>query len=237
MNAHRPLLLAALLAFAAVPAFAAFESIRIRSDNDLPRFPPALLVEGITRGHAIVAISVDTEGKLDDLLVLGYSHERLARATTEVMKDWRFVPARLDGQPVRAQLELRLDFTVEGAVITSNITERFIADLFGNAIERRAAYRPCPSNELDRVPAKVAGEAPLYAVQAEKEGVRGSVEVHFYIDEKGDVRMPAVQAGQHPYLLEKAVEAMKSWKFEPPTSRGRPVLVAAAQTFDFGGGK
>jgi outer membrane biosynthesis protein TonB len=62
------------------------------------------------------------------------------------------------------------------------------------------------------------------------------VQVHFYIDEKGVVRMPAVQNGPHPYLMEMAVEAMKGWKFEPPTSRGRPVLVAAAQTFEFGGG-
>ena len=67
MNAPRPYLLAALLAFAAVPSFAAFESNRIRSDNDMPRLPPDLLVEGNTRGHATVAISVDTEGKLDDL--------------------------------------------------------------------------------------------------------------------------------------------------------------------------
>jgi len=48
--------------------------------------------------------------------------------------------------------------------------------------------------------------------------------------------MPAIAtAGEHPYLAEQAVLAVRHWKFAPPTSKGRPVLVAAAQEFDFGG--
>lgn len=236
MKATRPFLFAALLALATAPAFAALESIKIASDNELPRFPSTLIAEGITMGHAIVAISISPEGKLDDLLVLGYSHERLARTATEALRSWRFVPAKLDGQPVGAQTELRFDFTVEGAVITSSITERYLAEVAGRPLGSRAIRQPCPRGELDRVPARIAGDAPHYAVAAAKEGVRGSVEVHFYIDEQGVVRMPAVSTGQHPYLMGIAVDAMKGWKFEPPTSHGRPVLVAAAQTFDFSDG-
>jgi hypothetical protein len=33
------------------------------------------------------------------------------------------------------------------------------------------------------------------------------------------------------------LEAVRGWKFEAPTARGRPVLIAAAQEFDFGGGQ
>ncbi|HEY8994372.1 MAG TPA: energy transducer TonB, partial [Lacunisphaera sp.] len=137
---------------------------------------------------------------------------------------------------VGARTELRVDFTVQGAVITSNITERYLAEVAGRPLDTRFVRQPCPRNELDRAPTRIAGDAPRYAVEAAKQGVRGSVAVYFYIDEKGEVRMPAVQSGPHPYLMEIAVDAMKSWKFEPPTSHGRPVLVAAAQTFDFDGG-
>jgi TonB family protein len=236
MNARNLLLFAALLAGAAAQAFAAFESMQVHPDNDLPPFPPGLLAEGITRGHAVVALSVDTDGKLGDCLVLSYSHQRLARTAVDALKRWRFVPARLDGETVPVQTELRFDFSVEGAVITSNITERFLNDLI-DGDGRRAVYRPSRRSELDRVPAKIAGSAPQYAVAAEKDGVRGSVEVYFYIDEKGEVRLPCADAGSHPYLTEQAVAAVRSWKFEPPTSHGRPVLVAAAQKFDFGDGK
>lgn len=236
MNAHRSFLLVAWLIIAHAPAFAAFESIKIPSDNQLPHFPSTLIAEGITAGHALVAVSINPDGRVGDLLVLGYSHKRLAQTATEALREWRFVPARLDGQPVGAQTELRFEFTVQGAVITSNVTERYLADVAGRPFGTVAIHRPCPRNELDRVPVKVAGDAPRYAVEAAKDGVRGSVQVHFYIDEKGEVRMPSVHTGPHPYLMEIAVEAMKGWKFEPPTSRGRPVLVAAAQTFEFDGG-
>ncbi|HEX2862597.1 MAG TPA: energy transducer TonB [Lacunisphaera sp.] len=236
MNARSPLLSALLLALATAPAFAALESIQVRTGNDLPPFPPRLIVDGVTSGHAVVAVSVNAEGKMDDCLVLGYSDERLARSAVDALKRWRFVPARLDGQPVRAQTELRFDFSVEGAVISSNLTERFIANLADGRFARLADHRPSRPRELDRVPAKIAGAAPRYATSALKEGVRGSVEVHFYIDEKGEVRLPCVDAGSHPYLMEQAVEAVRDWKFEPPTSRGRPVLVAAAQKFEFGDG-
>jgi TonB family protein len=237
MNTRYSLVFAGLLALATAPAFAAFESIQIHPDNSLPSFPSVLVAEGITRGHAVVALSVNAEGKMGDCLVLSYSHERLARTAVDALKRWRFVPARLDGEAVPVQTELRFDFSVEGAVVTSNITERFLDDLFDGRSSRREVYRPSRRSELDRVPAKIAGDAPQYATEAESDGVRGSVEVRFYIDERGEVRMPSVAAGQHPYLTERAVAAVKSWKFEPPTSRGRPVLVVAAQKFDFGEGK
>lgn len=237
MKACRKSFLAALLALAAVPAFAAFESIRIQSDNNPPPFPVTLIGQGITRGHVVVAVSVNETGKLDDWLVLEYSQEALARSAVHALQGWRFTPARLDGQPARATTELRIDFSVEGVVITSNITERFFADMFDNLGERRSAYRPCRPGELDHLPARLAGETPHYATAAEKDGVRGSVDVHFYINEQGEVRLPSVRTGSHPYLMEQAVEAVRTWKFEPPTHQGRPVLVAVAQKFEFGGAK
>jgi len=59
--------------------------------------------------------------------------------------------------------------------------------------------------------------------------------VYFYIDEKGAVRMPAVDASANPYLSDIAVAAVREWRFEPPTSRGKPVLIAASQEFNFNG--
>ena len=74
-------------------------------------------------------------------------------------------------------------------------------------------------------------------MEAEQKGVSGRVKVHFYIDEQGAVRMPAVPADAQPYLATVAIKALREWKFQPPTSRGRPVLVAAAQEFAFGAGQ
>jgi outer membrane biosynthesis protein TonB len=66
-------------------------------------------------------------------------------------------------------------------------------------------------------------------------GVKGQVTVEYYIDETGAVRMPAVSADDNPILGALTVIAIGQWKFTPPTSRGKGVLVKASQVFDFKG--
>jgi len=63
--------------------------------------------------------------------------------------------------------------------------------------------------------------------------VRGSVNVEFYIDETGAVRLPSLAPGENLELGSLAIAALSQWRFNPPTSRGRAVLVKAVQTFNF----
>lgn len=217
----------------AAPAGAAFESIKLNSDNPMPQFPLGVKMDGITKGSAIVAVSVSAEGKMTEWLVLGYTQEAFARECIAALKEWQFTPAKFDGTPVPARAELTFNFALEGAVITANIVNHFLWDDMPGMSEGRYTYRLNRPNEIDRVPARLTTVAPKYAVEAEQQGVRGKVEVRFYIDETGAVRMPAVDSDTHPYLADTAVAAVKEWRFEPPTRRGRPVLVAASQVFDF----
>ena len=101
----------------------------------------------------------------------------------------------------------------------------------------RHDYQACPAAEIDRPPVAIHTVAPRYAEDAEKQGVRGRIKVFFFIDKQGAVRMPAVQADAQPYLSTIAIKALRVWKFEPPTRRGLPVLVAAAQAFNFAEGQ
>jgi len=219
---------------AALRASAVFESAQIAPGNPMPQYPSALTLAGITKGHAVVAVSIDTEGKVQDSLVLAYTQPQFARASREAVNSWIFIPARLDGAAVPVRTELRFDFTLEGAVITSNLPNHFMYDGFDNMADRATVYQPGRINELDQPVVRIAGESPRYALKAAKAGIHGKVEVHFYIDEQGGVRLPAVTAGTDIYLMEQAVAAVRRWKFAPPTSNGRPVLIAAAQEFDFG---
>jgi TonB family protein len=111
------------------------------------------------------------------------------------------------------------------------------SDHFDNIGDYALVYRPGRSAQLDRPLVRISGGAPKYAMAAAKDGVRGRVEVHFYIDETGAVRQPAISSAANPYLAEQAVEALRAWKFEPATSGGRPVLVVASQEFNFAGGR
>jgi TonB family protein len=222
-------------ALAASRLCAALESVKIEP-TFVPSFNPVLLGRGISEGTVALVIEVSAEGRLTDWLVLGYTDREMVGSCIDALKEWTITPARLDGQPVPAQVELTITITAEGVVISSsgqgnidNTLRRFR----GNPVKSQVST----GRMLDRIPARVTSVTPKYAAEAAKQGVRGKVNVHFYIDEKGTVRMPAVDADAQPYLSDIALTAVREWKFEPPTSRGNPVFVAASQEFVFSSAK
>jgi TonB family protein len=237
MNPSRVLLSLALLAATALAAPAAFESARALPDNPMPTYPPALRFDGITRGRAVLAISIAADGHVKDMLPLAYTNVRFAHTSMDALRDWHFTPARLDGEVVPVQLELTFEYTLEGAVISTNVSDHYLFDRFEYAGDNALTYQPVGAGHVDHPPVRISGAAPSYAVNAEQEGVRGRVKVRFYIDEQGAVRLPAVTGTANPYLMEQAVMAVRTWKFEPVTKLGRPVLVVAQQEFNFGDGK
>ncbi|MEO6995210.1 MAG: TonB family protein, partial [Lacunisphaera sp.] len=106
-----------------------------------------------------------------------------------------------------------------------------------DSAENRLAFRVIRERELDHPLVPVATVSPAYATEAENAGARGKVQVYFYVDQKGDVRLPSVAVETNPYLSEIAVTALRQWRFAPPTRQGEPVLVAAIQEFNFGSAK
>jgi TonB family protein len=230
--------ISALLALGALTMsglYAAVEPVKIEPTT-MPYFNPVLLSRGITEGQVALAIDVSAEGRLTDWLVLGYTDREMVNYCVDALKEWNITPARVDGRPVPSQLEVTIKVTAEGVVISSSgheIVDITLRRLMGNPVKPQISS----GRELDRLPARVSSVTPKYAEAAAKQGVRGKVQVHFYIDENGAVRMPAVDAGAQPYLSDIAVTAVRDWKFEPPTSHGKPVLVAATQEFDFSSAK
>lgn len=229
-----PLRVALLLLFLglALSAKAKFESIVVEMTRE-PAMPATLVMSGLSNGRVEVAIDIDAEGKLQEWLVLSASHRELIAPCVEALQVWKYTPARYEGLPVMAQLRLSIDISQRGSVVSRSIHDT-MDDFINRLAGKRPDYRIYRAEELDRAPTVVASMAPRYSKDAEKEGVRGRVQVHFYIDEQGTVRMPAVPAESNPYLSTAALQAMRLWKFEPPTYGGRPVLVAAMQEFNFG---
>lgn len=213
-------------------ASAAIESIKI-DPVVTPLMPAALQQSGAIDARVVVVVNVSDEGKLTDNLVIGYTHRELVQPVTEALKSWHFQPARQDGVAVPAQVTLTITFDREGSVVSYiglDLINSYVERITGTKLE----YRPSRTQELDRAPVRINTVSPKYALEALKQGVRGKVQVHFYIDETGKVRMPAVESSNHPYLAEIAVAAVKEWTFEPVTSRGTPVLIEAQQEFTFG---
>ena len=68
---------------------------------------------------------------------------------------------------------------------------------------------------------------PDYPDEARKARFQGSVMVYVEVDEQGRVRGIRVEKPAGLGLDEKAIEAVKQWRFRPATRDGRPVAVPA----------
>lgn len=193
---------------------------------------PIGLSRTIREGEARVVISVDATGQLRDLLVIGYTKKPFAEEAVRTLREWRYEPAKVDGEPVSATAEISFRFEATGVVIDQNVLESAQAMLFWWERDRYD-YALCTLKDLDRLPVPIKATAPIYPAEMANIGVTGDVLVVFYIDEKGDVRMPAVSRADDIRLADLAVRALVDWKFEPPTRKGLPTLVKATQVFKF----
>ena len=226
-------LLALLVSFSAIASSAAEASPSRRAltvhQTETPVFPYRLRELGLQEGDARVLIEVDETGKLVDWLVIAYSHRLFAESAVQALKKWTFEPAMIDGQPVTTQIEVKFYYQENGIGFVTVDMETHLQARF-NQVED---YRPCTLRELDRIPTPVATAAPFYSPAMAAKGARGAVRVEFYIDENGAVKMPSVPQTEFPELAAAAVNAVRQWRFEPPTRHGRPVLVKARQVFNF----
>jgi len=71
----------------------------------------------------------------------------------------------------------------------------------------------------------VSSVAPTFTKEERKEKFTGNVRIHCWVDEQGNPSHVRVDRGVRPDLDEKAVEAVKQYKFKPATKNGKPVKV------------
>lgn len=196
-----------------------------------PIFPEALLGTYRHGGEVTVLASIREDGQLADWLPTRYTDPLFAQAAVTALKQWKFEPARDRGEPVPVTVELRFLFEVRGVVVSVSAAELLEATF--NELAGGRAYAPCTLRELDRIPVPLRTVNPTYPAQLASRGVVGEVAIYFYIDEHGAVRMPYVRQHDQPLLAKLAADAVRQWKFEPPTRRGRPTLVHVRQLFRF----
>ena len=236
MNAGRSLLsLFAVLSLSAAFASAAHTPVRIEQTVEA-QFPASLALSTITSGEARVTINVDSEGRLIDWMVTGYTHKAFADETVYLLKQWRYSPAKVDGEPVSVRLDLQMYFTSTGRVIS--VTTMDTPDVLIRRSQQAALQkRVCTPKQLDRPLEALQTVHPPHPGKAENAVHQtGSTMIDFYIDEEGRIRMPVVtETTDQAYAL-AAVGALSQWRFSAPTSGGKPTAVRVKQQFVFPSG-
>jgi TonB family protein len=195
-------------------------------------FPLRALHEGVLYGEVKIAFHVDREGRLIDSLAVAYTARPFAEAALDALSRWKFLPQRSAGRTGSSVVHLTVRFEVNGVVAIER-TQPPNLDFKPDVPAGSFVYQPCAASALDRPLRAVVVVPPDYPGELRRQGVGGIVPVDCYVDEQGRPRMVVAAAGAHPVLAALAIAAMEQWRFEPPTSRGRAVLVGVSQEFRF----
>jgi TonB family protein len=199
-------------------------------------YPPSMVTAGVKSGAASVAIAVDDKGLLTDYVVTAYTTSAFAEEALAALRKWTFEPARMHGAPRNSKADLTFRFELEGVVVVSMDVMLYNELVHFKITPNSDVYTACTLPQLDRVPSPTKIVNPVYPRELAHSSRGGHVEVEFYIDPQGRVRMPSVSKETieaNGELAAVAVTAVAQWQFAPPMSKGRPVLVLAHQEFDF----
>ena len=160
-------------------------------------------------GLVILNVRTDKSGSIERIMVLKGKYKNLNAAAMDAVKQWKYQPYLVDGQP-------------KPVVFTVSVRFRFKEDQI-DSIE--------VGGEI--VPPKVVKRVdPVYPEDARKAGLEGSVILYVTTDEKGKVVKVEVLksiAG----LNQAAVDAVKQWVYEPYLHNGKAKPVSFAVTVQF----
>jgi TonB family protein len=199
-------------------------------------FPRKLVAVGIKSGAVSLAIAVDDTGKLTDYLVTAYSHPAFAESAVTALKKWKFEPAQIHGVSRNSKSDITFRFEVEGVVVVTLTPISYAELVHFKIFPGSEAYSACTLAQLDRIPTPTKIVNPVYPDQLARSSSGGRIHVEFYIDENGRTRMPSVSRETdeaNEALSAAAITAVSQWQFDPPTMKGKPVLVLAQQDFNF----
>ncbi len=197
-------------------------------------FPPAAEHAGLRSGEARALLSISEEGQLLDFLVIGCTHLAFAEEVAGAVPKLRFTPAKVRGEPATVRLPLTFYFERSGTITSFSSIDQWETQLVAR-LRPEDEFRSwiCPPRSLDRPLTATNVVSPQYPGEMRARGEAAVVQIDFYVDGAGRVRLPAVDAGAHPSFAREAVTALKMWTFAPPTRDGQPVIVRATQTFRF----
>ncbi|MCH6258514.1 energy transducer TonB [Puniceicoccaceae bacterium K14] len=201
-----------------------------------PKFPYALKTKGITEGSATVIVSVDENGKLVDWIATEATHRSFAREVNNVIEEWIFelTETRKEGRSTVVQIEV--DFTVDGPlVINPDMVSVMRSEYDLGLIDTSEMLKYYSVRDLDRLPEPTYIEKPIIPEEIIGNKLEKAV-FEFYIDQKGEVHLPILRSRDiemNDEALIIAQEAIRKWKFIPPTVKGNTVVTKVAQQLYF----
>jgi TonB family protein len=246
-------LMAAVILLVTLTAVAASQAApqRIRVDDKAmaaqivtkvpPDYPP-LARQARIQGLIILRAQIGKSGDVENLQLIS-GHPMLAPAAIEAVKQWKYKPFLLNGEPVEVETRITVNFTLSDKPPADGVA----GDAPGGlpSAEKDGTEPSLPSDTPDpAVPRRVRVSsgvsqrllvhkvAPQYPPDAREQRIQGVVVMKVNIDKDGNIYNVELISG-HPMLAPAAIEAVKRWKYRPYLLNGTPVEVDTQVQINF----
>jgi TonB family protein len=168
-----------------------------------PVYPSEALRKRV-EGSVELTATIQKDGTLRDVSTRS-GDPSLASAAIKAVKQWKYDPYTLHGQPVEVETAIKVNFKLPQRVHSSQgVTEGLL----------------------------VRSVAPEYPTLTRMAKVQGSVVMSAVIGTDGKIKDLKVQSG-HPMLAQAALDAVKQWEYKPYLLDGVPVEVDSQITVNF----
>jgi len=202
----------------------------------MPKFPPELIGAKMGDGEAVVVITIDDSGNVDDSLALEATNEAFANAATSAVSEWLFKPisaiaansamsnsAMSDVATSSPRREvLQFNFKRSGVVTTMTHSDAAKDAFVGT---RGPEVRTVAWSALDSAPRPIKVDMPQLPPSTSAKRDKTPLVINFVIDRQGHVRVPVIRGAADPALAKAVLSAVKTWRYTPPMQQKQAVAV------------
>ena len=182
-----------------------------------PVYPP-LARQARIQGTVILSALINKSGDIADLQLVS-GHPMLAPAAIAAVRQWKYQPYLVNGEPVLVKTTIQVNFTL------SESPAGTMASIPGTNPRLRIREGTMRALRIQTID-------PIYPPLALQTHVQGTVLLTVVVNSSGDVDGVAQISG-HPTLVEAATEAVKQWKYKPYLLNGEAVEVQSTVRLNF----
>jgi TonB family protein len=198
-----------------------------------PVYPP-LARQAHIQAPVVLKVLISKSGDVEKIQLFS-GHPMLAPAAIEAVKQWKYKPYLVNGEPVEVATTVTVNFTLSG----KSPAEGVVGDAPGEVTSPNPedATPPAMPQRIRVSQGVMQGllvsrVQPEYPPDAKDQRVEGAVVLKVTLDKEGNVGNIQLING-HPLLAPAAIEAVKQWKYKPFLLDGVPLEVESQVTVNF----
>jgi len=198
-----------------------------------PAYPP-LARQARIQGMVVLKVQISKTGDVENIQLFS-GHPMLAPSAIEAVKQWKYKPYLLNGEPIEVETNVTVNFTLPekpapggnagdapGGIAPGEMGS-VMSDTTSDAAQKTPSQRVRVSSGVMQG-LQVTKVNPQYPDEAKDAHIQGAVLLRAIIDKEGNVANLQLISG-HPLLAPAAIEAVKQWKYRPYLLQGNPVEV------------